>query len=76
MLKSENRRYAFRRGWLQVPLGAADDVKMKIMFALGIKTRVSWYNRLSGSYYLSPAERDAIANIFAEYGITDVWGEE
>ncbi len=64
----------FLLGWSQVPIGKAAEAKSRIMDALGISTRASWSNRLRGLYFLSLAERTAIENVFADYGIDEVWG--
>lgn len=74
-LESEKLCNSFRKGWLQVALGKSDEVKMRLMQLLGINSRTSWSNRLAGIFALSPAERASIENVFAEYGITDIWGE-
>jgi predicted transcriptional regulator len=52
------------------------EVRQKIMKALGIKHRASWIARLNGTIEPRVSEAKAIEEIFAEYGITDIWGGE
>ena len=49
-------------------------VKNEILAALGLKTRVSWYQRLYGNIEPRITEAKAIEAVFAKYGINDVWG--
>jgi hypothetical protein len=46
------------------------------MQALGISNRTSWIKRLNGAVEPKVSEARAIEEIFAEYGITEVWGDE
>lgn len=66
---------SFALGWSQVTVGNMAAIKQRIMHALNISTRASWANRLRGQYSLTPAEQMAIERIFADYGITRVWGQ-
>lgn len=66
---------SFALGWSQVTVGNMAAIKQRIMHALNISTRASWANRLKGQYSLTPAEQMAIERIFADYGITRVWGQ-
>lgn len=66
---------SFALGWSQVTVGNMTAIKRRIMHALNISTRASWANRLRGQYSLTPAEQMAIERIFADYGITRVWGQ-
>lgn len=65
---------SFALGWSQVTVGNMAAIKRRIMHALNISTRASWANRLRGQYSLTPAEQMTIERIFADYGITRVWG--
>lgn len=67
-------QFSFLRGWNQVMVKDSDDVKNKILNALNLKTRVSWYQRLYGNIEPKVSEAKAIEAIFAEYGIKEVWG--
>lgn len=66
--------FAFQKGWSQVQNKDAATVKKKIMDALGIKTRVSWYQRLYGNIEPRISEAKVIEEIFSEYEIKEVWG--
>ena len=50
-------------------------VKARIMKALGITTRTPWSHRLNGHIEPKVSEVRAIEAIFADYGITDIWGK-
>lgn len=69
------QKYSFRRGMNQVPMGKVQEVRLKIMDVLGIKTRAAYHYRLQGKIIPLVNEYDAITEIFHEYGITDIWGE-
>lgn len=51
-------------------------VRDEIMKTLGIRTILTFYNRLNGKIIPKVSEAKAIEEIFAKYGITDIWGEE
>ncbi len=51
------------------------DVQKRIMDTLGITTRTSWSSRLNGHVEPKVSEVRAIEAIFADYGITDIWGK-
>lgn len=66
--------FSFRLGYSQVRRRDSKEVKERIMSALGVTTRISWYARLNGKVEPRLSEAKAIESIFAEYGITKVWG--
>lgn len=66
--------FSFQLGFSQVKQKDANDVKKKIMTALGISTRASWAARLNGVVEPKVSEARAIESIFADYGVRDVWG--
>lgn len=66
--------FSFLRGWNQVIVKDMKNVQNQIMIALNLKGRVSWYNRLYGVVEPKISEHNTIEKIFADYGITDVWG--
>jgi len=49
-------------------------VKNQIMEALGITSYHGWYHRLHGRTIPNIEEYRKIETIFAQYGITDIWG--
>lgn len=75
---SDNNKaeYSFRRGYLQSKQKDAKHIRSLVMKELGIKTYPSWQARLWGRIEPKVSEAQAIESIFAEYGITDVWGLE
>lgn len=68
--------YSFKRGFAQVRQKDVKKIRERIMSALGLRTRVSWYARLNGDVEPKVSEARAIEAVFANYGISDVWGEE
>jgi hypothetical protein len=73
MVTSEN---SFRRGWLKVPKGKLDDVKREIMRIMEIKAYSAWFSRLAGKKILRQIDKEAIEKVFAQHGISDIWGRE
>jgi hypothetical protein len=71
-------KYSFQKGWGQLERGDAKEARAKIVKALGLspKCKSIWGLRLKGRIEPRVSEAEAIENIFAEYGITEVWGEE
>ena len=69
-------KFAFRRGWLQLRQCDIPVVKKKLMKALNINNRVSFSERKLGKIEPSISEHNAVEQVFAEFGITDVWGKE
>lgn len=68
--------YSFKRGFAQVRQKDVSEVKKRIMSALGLTTRVSWNARLNGKVEPKVSEARAIEGVFADFGITKVWGED
>lgn len=66
---------SFQKGWRAVPQGQAEEVKQRIKDVLHVTTRQTFYNRLNGLIEHKPSEIAAIEGVFAEYGITEIWGE-
>ena len=66
--------YSFKRGYSQVRQKDAKEVKMRIMSALGLTARVSWYARLNGKVEPKVSEARAIEGVFADFGIKSIWG--
>ena len=67
-------QFSFNKGWSQVKNGDIAECRTRLMAALNINTRPAFLNRLKGEVEPKISEVRAIEAIFAEYGITDVWG--
>jgi len=67
--------FSFKKGWNQLKNGQTKEVKSKIIKALDLKFTTSFYPRLNGEVEPKLGEAKAIEAVFAEYGITDIWGE-
>ncbi len=68
--------YSFKKGYMQVKKRDLHNVRDEIMETLGIGTMQTFYYRLNGKIIPRVSEAKAIEEIFAKYGITDIWGEE
>ncbi len=66
--------FSFNKGWSKVKNGDIPECRKKLMAALNIKTRAAFLNRLNGDVEPKISEVKAIENVFAEYGVLDVWG--
>lgn len=66
--------FSFKLGFSQVKRKDAKEVRERIMEALGLTTRASWYARLNGGVEPKVSEARAIEEVFTKYGITKVWG--
>lgn len=70
-------RYSFKKGFMQVSIGEKDAVKKELMDILGITGRTYFSTVLNaGIQDISISKYQAITNLFARRGITDVWTTE
>lgn len=68
-------KYAFKKGWNQIPRVKTEEVRNAIKEQLGITSNPAFYSRMSGKIELKMSEADKVVAIFASYGISDIWGE-
>ena len=66
--------FSFKLGFSQVKRKDAKEVRERIMQALGLTTRASWYARLNGGVEPKVSEARAIEEVFAKFGVSKVWG--
>ena len=66
--------YSFIKGWSQVRQKDVEEVRTAIMNALGLTTKAAFYNRVKGAVEPKISEAKAIEDIFNNYGITKIWG--
>ena len=71
----KNSDASFRRGFVQLRKKDIPAFKERLAEQLGFKNRNTFYDRLSGKVEPKMSEIKLIENLFAEYGITEVWGE-
>ena len=64
----------FEFGWQQRRACDADSIKAKILQACGVTSETQWWALRLGKQELKGSQISAIEQIFAEYGITEVWG--
>jgi hypothetical protein len=69
------KKKSFMKGWMHVQQGQVKEVRKALMDALKISAYASWYLRLRGKYDFRVSEVESITNVFANYGITDVWDD-
>lgn len=70
-------RYSFKKGFMQVSIGEKDAVRKELMDVLGITGRTYFSTVLNaGILDISISKYQAITNLFARRGITDVWETE
>lgn len=67
--------FSFQKGWSQVKQGDVATVRTKLMSALNITTRMAFLDRLNGKVEPKITEHRAIKEVFAEYGIKEIWGD-
>lgn len=68
-------QFSFAKGWGQLQQKDVSEVKEKIMKALHITAKSTFYNKLRGTIEPVASEKEAIVTIFNQYGITEIWGE-
>lgn len=69
-------KFSFKKAWSQVRQKDIEDVRNEIMAALALTTKPAFYNRLNGDVEPKVSEAKAIEDIFNNYGITEIWGED
>lgn len=69
-----NEKFSFQRGWSQVRKCDYNAVKSEIFKSLKLNSATQFYLRLNGKIELRHSQHEAVVQIFARYGITDVWG--
>ena len=68
--------FSFKLGFSQVKRKDVQEVKNRIINDLGLRNRVRWYARLNGTVEPKVSEAKIIESVFADFGITQVWGSE
>lgn len=68
-------QFSFKKGWSQVKQGDIKTARAALMSALGINTRNAFLDRMKGKIEPRVTEAKMIERVFAEFGITEIWGE-
>ena len=68
--------YAFKKGIDQVKVKDIDEVRRKLKAVFGVKTNQGLRYRIKGEYSLRVHEKDQVEKIFADVGVTEIWGTE
>ena len=66
---------SFRKGLREVPSGKLSEVIEKLKHTLGITSGFGFRNRRDGKVDHTVGDCQKIEAVFAEYGITNPWGE-
>lgn len=69
-----DNRFSFRKGYEQLAQKDVKDFRNRLCERLGIKDG-SIYRKMSGEVEPKMSEGRIIEEVFAEFGVTDVWGE-
>lgn len=75
MANNDTQKFAFLRGWKKIPNGQTNAIRDEICATLGGVTLPTFYARLKGIPEPKISEYQAIEEVFARHGITDIWGE-
>lgn len=74
-MKEGKMTTAFRKGMRQMRMGDWPEAKKQLMAALGINNRTSFVSYADGKTGMTVDKYNAVAEVFASYGIKDCWGE-
>lgn len=66
---------SFNKGLREAKHGDVPAIRAAVMAQLGISTRQAYANRRDGKVGYSVEDVRAVEAAFAEYGVTDPWGE-
>jgi hypothetical protein len=69
-----SRKWAFTKGFGQVPNESVKEVRAELMQVLCLNNMQSWYNRLYGKKEPRISEAEKITAVFAKFDIHDIWG--
>lgn len=67
--------YSFFKGWCQIRQQDVAEMRVKLMKAVGVTTRVGFLRRMKGEIEPKVSEHKKITEIFNKYGIKDIWGD-
>lgn len=70
------KKFSLKKGFNQISIGDSSKVKKELMDALHITSRSAWSLYLRGIYQPRYDEVQVIEQIFAQYGITNIWEED
>lgn len=61
-------------GWSQVRNKDMQSVRKELMKVLGVTTRAAFLARLKGDVEPKVSQAKAVEEVFAKYGVKNVWG--
>lgn len=76
LIDENSKKWAFIRGWSQVPTSRIKKVRKELYEAIGIKSRTGFCKHLNGTTKHSVQQAENIVKVFNSVGITEVWGDK
>lgn len=70
-----NKKFSFKKGYGQIKQKDLPNVRKELMQALGVSNRMSLSQYMRGKIEPKMGQAKAIEQVFAKYGITEVWGD-
>lgn len=70
-----SNKFSFKKGYGQIQQKDLPKVRAELMTALGVSNKMSLSNYMRGRIEPKVGQSKAVEEVFAKYGITDVWGE-
>jgi hypothetical protein len=68
--------FSFKRGFGQIKQKDIPKVRKELMDALGVNTRMSLSMYMRGLTEPRISQAEAVEKVFANYDITEIWGDE
>lgn len=65
----------FNRGYIQLSIVNSTEAREKLNRALGCNNRQMFFNYKRGICKCSAVQAARVEEVFAEYGISNIWGE-
>ena len=69
-----NELFSCAKGWAQVRQCDVANCRKELMQVLNVTTRAAFLQRKKGNVIPNVLEANNLEQVFAKYGITDVWG--
>ena len=64
-----------KKGYMQIRKCDEEKFRAEFMEMFGLRSRLSFYNRINGRTEPKLSEIQKISALFKKYGVTDIWGE-
>jgi len=67
-------RFSFKKGFYNLRYKDMKEARRRLMNAFGVSTYQGLRLRMVGEFELTVRQKEAVESIFADYGVTDIWG--